>query len=221
VKVKILGVCGSLIKGGNTEVYLREALNAAEALDGVETEMITLAGREIRDCLGCAWCVAKQEEGKFCAQSDDMVEIYHKLLAADGLLLATPVYVGRLSGLLACFIDRMRALTGGNFYRGRLRNKPGGALAVSQFRNAGMETTLFSIIYAFMAYEMIPVAPRFGLGCHWGACGLSSETGTGRRDAEDKLMVLRDEQGMEMARSLARRVVRLAELLNAGARAMA
>ena len=96
--IKVLGVCGSPIKGGNTELFLNEALKAAEASGEVQTELITLAGREIKDCRHCNWCVNKQIEGKFCAQNDDMAEIFPKILAADGLMLASPVYVGRLSG---------------------------------------------------------------------------------------------------------------------------
>ena len=101
MEIKVLGVCGSPIQGGNTETFLEEVSKAAEGTGDVKTELISLAGREIRDCRHCNWCLTKQVEGKFCSQNDDMAEIYAKVLQADGLLLASPVYIGRLSGYLA------------------------------------------------------------------------------------------------------------------------
>ena len=49
MEIKILGICGSPIKGGNTEVFLNEALKAAENTGNVQTELISLAGKEIKD----------------------------------------------------------------------------------------------------------------------------------------------------------------------------
>jgi len=215
--IKLLGVCGSPIKHGNTEVFLREALKAAEGTGDVQTELISLAGKEIRDCRHCNWCLAKQVEGKFCSQNDDMVEIYPKVLQADGLLLASPVYIGRLSGYLACFLDRLRVFAFGNLYQGKLHNKVGGALSVAWLRNAGVETTLISILSAFMGLEMIPVGPRHGLGALGGAGGLSSDHGTGKFDPKDKLGILKDEYGLRGARSLGQRIAEVSKLLKAGA----
>ena len=65
MEIEIVGVCGSPIRGGNTESFLKECLKAAEKSVGVRTELISLAGMEIRDCLHCNWCVAKQTESKF------------------------------------------------------------------------------------------------------------------------------------------------------------
>ena len=213
MEIKILGVCGSPIKGGNTEAFLREALKAAEALGEVQTELVSLAGKEIRDCRHCNWCLRKQTEGKFCAQDDDMQEIYPKILEADGLLLASPVYIGRLSGYLACFLDRLRAFGFGNLYQDKLDRKVGGALAVSWFRNLGVETTLTSILLALIGMGVISVGPRHGLGAQFGAGGLSSEGGTGKFDPKDRLGVLKDEYGLKGAHSLAQRVVEIAKLL--------
>ena len=216
MEIKILGVCGSPVKGGNTEAFLKEALKAADDAGEVQTEFITLAGREIKDCRHCNWCIRKQTEGKFCAQDDDMKEIFPKLLQADGLVIASPVYLGRLSGYLACFLDRLRVFGFGNIYQGKLHNKVGGALAVSWFRNVGIEITLISILVAFTGLEMIPVGPHHGLGALSGAGGVSSEGGIGRFNPEDRLGVLKDEYGLKGARSLGQRVAEVAKLLKAG-----
>jgi multimeric flavodoxin WrbA len=217
MEVKILGICGSPVKGGNTEVFLNEALEAAAGIGGVQTELIPLAGKEIRDCRHCNWCITKQVEDRFCAQKDDMVNIYPKVLQADAMLLASPVYIGRLSGYLACFIDRLRVFAFGNLYRGKLCNKVGGALAVGWIRNAGIETTLTSILPAFMSVEMIPVGPNHGLGAVFGAGGVSTEYGTGKFDPKDKLGVLKDEHGLRGARSLGQRIAEVAKLIKLGA----
>ena len=218
MEVKIIGICGSPINGGNTEVFLKEALKAAEDTGDVKTELITLADKEIRDCRHCNWCLTKQVEGKFCSQNDDMVAIYPKVLEADAILLASPVYIGRLSGYLACFIDRLRVFAFGNLYQGKLHNKVGGALSVGWFRNLGIETTLISILSVFMGLEMIPVGPHHGLGALGGAGGLSSESGTGKFDPKEKLGVLKDEYGLRGARSLGHRVAEITKLLKAGAK---
>ena len=215
--IKILGVCGSPIKGGNTEAFLKEALKAAEAAGEVQTQLMILSGKEIRDCRHCNWCIRKQTEGKFCVQDDDMNELFPEILDADGIILASPVYIGRLSGYLACFLDRLRVFTFGNIYQGKLHNKVGGALAVSWLRNSGIEITLMSILPAFMAFEMILVGPHHGLGALVGAGGLSSEVGTGKFDPKDRLGVLKDEYGLKGARSVGERVAEVTKLLKAGA----
>jgi multimeric flavodoxin WrbA len=74
---------------------------------GAETEMLLLREMDIRMCRGCLTC---DEGGKnrkgICIVIDDMAEIYPILLAADAIVLATPVYFEMLSGLLKNFLDR-------------------------------------------------------------------------------------------------------------------
>jgi len=216
VKTNVLGICGSPIKNGNTEAFLRESLKAAEAISNTKTELITLAGRDIKDCRHCNWCMHKQEDDKFCAQKDDMTDIYPELLKADALLLASPVYSCRISANMACFIDRLRVFAYGNIHRRKLKNKLGAALAVGWGRNFGLETTLLTITTAFLGLEIITVGPPFGLGSPFGATGLSSENGTGKFDPEDKLGVLRDEHGVKGARALGKRVAEVSKIIKAG-----
>jgi len=213
MEIEIVGVCGSPVEGGNTESFLKESLKAAEKSVGVRTELISLAAKEIRDCRQCNWCVAKQTESRFCSQDDDMEEIYPKILQADALLLASPVYFNRLSGYSACFLDRLRVFVHGKVYGGKLRNKVGGALSVGWFRSSGTETTLISILLGFIVLEMIPIALGQGRGA---AGGLASEHGTGKFDSKDKLGVLKDEYGLQGARSLGQRIVEVATLIKAG-----
>jgi len=219
MEIKVLGVSGSPIRGGNTEAFLSEALKTAQGLGSVSVEMISLAGKRIEDCRHCNWCIAKQEEGKFCAIRDDMLEIYPKILEADVLLLATPAYAARLSGYLAVFLDRFRALVLGKHYRGVLAGKVGGALTVAWMRNAGLETTLLSVISSYLMWGMIVVTPGEG-ACQFGAAGLSSDQGTGKFDPKDKLGVLKDDLGLRSAQRLAKRTVEISRMLKAGREAL-
>ncbi|MBM3149732.1 MAG: flavodoxin family protein, partial [Chloroflexi bacterium] len=184
------------------------------------TKLISLAGKDIKDCRHCNWCLRKQEENKFCAQQDDMQEIYQAMVEADAVLFASPAYIGRLSGYMACMIDRLRAFVYGNQYGGKLKNKVGGALAVAWGRNSGLETTLLSLVSAIFILGMIPVIPLASPGSPFGAAGVSSEGGTGRFNREDKLLVLRDEYGLVGARGLGKRLVEVTRLLKVGGGAL-
>ncbi len=212
MKIKMLGVCGSPVKNGNTEAFLVEALKVAGEMEGVSTELVTLARRNISSCLHCNWCLRSQKEGQFCNQKDDMIDIYPLILEADGLVLASPVYFGRLSGYLANFIDRLRVFTEGKYYRHRLEDKVGGALAVSWFRARGEEMTLLTINNAL---------GRLGMLTFPGAAGVASSGGTGKFDPNDKLMVLKDEYGLESAHRLAKRMVEVIRIVKLGKEALA
>ena len=217
MKIRILGVCGSPIKRGNTEIFLAEALKAAREITEVDTKVIYLSGKDIRDCQHCNWCLKGQKEGQFCQQKDDMTEIYPLILEADGLLLASPVYFGRLSGLLANFVDRLRVFVLGNYYRDKLKDKVGGALAVVWFRSGGVETTLLTMHYAFSALGMLPAVEH---GIFLGAAGVSSLSGTGEFDPDDKHLILKDEYGLKSAGRLARRMVEITKIIKLGKEAL-
>lgn len=216
-KIKILGVCGSPIKRGNTEALMKEALKAAGDVDGIDTGLVTLAGRNINDCIHCNWCLKGQKEGQFCGQKDGMTELYPMILAADGLMLASPVYFGRLSGHLAVFIDRLRVFMHGNYYHNKLKDKVGAALAVSWFRGGGAETTVLSINYALWGLGMLTVPSPVSVG----GVAVATLDGTGKFDLDDKNMVLKDEHGLKSARQLGKRVAETAKIIRLGKEALA
>jgi multimeric flavodoxin WrbA len=209
----VLGICGSPVKNSNTEILLREGLKAAED-QGAETQMITIDGTRIEDCRQCNWCMAKQSEGTYCAISDDMEALFPKILRADALLVASPVYLGRLSGHLAHVLDRMRCLHHGKYYAGSLKHKVGAAIAVSWWRNSGIETTLASIHWAFLTYQMVIAVP--GTGFSLGGAGLSSISGTGSFDPKDRHQVLQDGYGLNTTRKTGESLLELARIIGAG-----
>ncbi len=100
-KIKCLGIAGSPRKGGNTEVLLHEAL-AGVAEGGGETEIIRLRLYKYAGCIGCDGCF---KEGK-CMVQDDMQQIYPKILAADRIILAAPVFSMGMNAQAKAMVDR-------------------------------------------------------------------------------------------------------------------
>jgi multimeric flavodoxin WrbA len=211
--VRILGVCGSPVRDGNVEALLERALRSQDGEDGVSYDMVTLAEIEVGDCIHCNWCLRKQEGGRRCAVDDGMTPIYPRVEEADALIFAAPVYFGRLPGHLACFIDRMRPYVHGNISAGMLRNKVGGSVAVAWFRFAGLEMALLTMNQFFYAVNMVIASPDLGLQ---GGTAFSSLGGTGKREGNDRLLVLQDEMGVASAVSTVSRAVELARIIKAG-----
>ncbi len=216
-EVKVLGVCGSPVKGGNAEALLERALRSQDGVEGVGWEIIPLARADVKDCIHCNWCLRKQEGERRCAQDDGMTAIYPRVEAADVLIFASPVYFGRLSGHLAAFIDRLRPYVHGNVSRGMLRNKVGGSIAVAWFRMAGLEMALITMNQFFYAVNMVIASSEMGLQ---GGSAFSSLQGLGLRDGDDRLLVLRDELGMASAAATVSRAVELARIIKAGTSAL-
>lgn len=110
----VVGVVGSPRKGGNTEVLVKEALEAARE-GGAETVLFHLAEMTVSPCQGCLVC---KKEGR-CVQQDDMQKIYEAFEKADGFVLGSPVYFATVSAQFKAMMDRFIALIDENF-RSRL-----------------------------------------------------------------------------------------------------
>ncbi|MCX5695516.1 MAG: flavodoxin family protein [Candidatus Omnitrophica bacterium] len=89
---------------GNTHRMVTEFLKGAEDA-GAQTENIFLAQKKIHYCLGCFSCWIKTP-GK-CAIKDDMQDLLEKYMKSDIVVLASPVYVGSVTGIMKNFIDRI------------------------------------------------------------------------------------------------------------------
>ena len=211
--MKIVAINGSLISDGNVATLVDHALDEYASDPRFEVTRFDLADLEVGPCRQCNWCFKKQEQGRYCNQDDAMQGIYPALLEASGIIIASPVHFGRLSGTTADFIDRLRVFVHGNVTRSALRNKVGGALAVAWFRNAGIEMTLMTINTAFHVLGMVVATPDLGV---YGGAAFSSLDGKGRTIRGDRHLVAIDPIGMASARSLAFRVGELASLIEAG-----
>ncbi|WP_294179078.1 flavodoxin family protein [Coprobacter sp.] len=99
---KILILSSSPRRGGNSDILCDEFLRGATEV-GNEAEKIFLRDKNINYCTGCSVC---SMYGKPCPQKDDMSEIIEKMLAADVIVMATPVYFYTMSAQMKTLIDR-------------------------------------------------------------------------------------------------------------------
>ncbi len=98
---KVLIISSSPRQGGNSDLLCNQfAIGAQEA--GNEVEKIFIKDRKINYCTGCGSCF----NGKSCPQKDDMAEVLEKMIAADTIVMATPVYFYTMSGQMKTLIDR-------------------------------------------------------------------------------------------------------------------
>ncbi len=180
----ILGICGSPHREGNTAYALRYALRIVEEL-GVTTRYISLRDLDIEFCDGCFAC-----RSGCCVYDDDMAQVYDALRACDGLILASPVYMGMVTGQMKVFFDRTVLFrTGGRF---ELSGKVGAGIACGGFRNGGQELTLQNMQTFFLQQDMYAIADGPGYS-HSGAAIVGSAV-------EDTL-------GLKTVENLARRMV--------------
>lgn len=91
-------------RGSNTQIMAEAFLQGAQAA-GAETLNIFLAEKEIRYCRGCFSCWLKTPGS--CIIDDDMKSILTEAEGADVLVLASPLYIDTISGMLKVFMDRL------------------------------------------------------------------------------------------------------------------
>ena len=99
---RVLILSGSPRKGGNSDLLCDEFLRGATDA-GNEAEKIRVAEKKIGFCSGCYYCV---KSGGVCAKKDDMAELLQKIIDADVLVLASPVYFYSIDAQLKAVIDR-------------------------------------------------------------------------------------------------------------------
>jgi multimeric flavodoxin WrbA len=183
--LKVLGIVCSPRKAGNTEILVREALAGAKE-SGAEVELLRISDMNIAACDGCETCHQSGE----CRIKDDMQKVYEKILAADGIILGSPVYFWSVSGQAKTFMDRTYAL---RYPYHKLKNKVGGAIAAAGSR--GTVNALSTINNFFLGQDMLAT----GLGI----------SGYGTKKGEVK----RDDRAMQGARSLGKQVVQLIKVI--------
>lgn len=105
--MKVLAIAGSPRKAGNSDILLDQAILGAQER-GAEIEKVYVNKLRIQGCQACDAC--HREDKGSCIIQDDMQRYYPKLLAADVICIATPIYWWGPSAQLKLFIDRWYAL---------------------------------------------------------------------------------------------------------------
>jgi len=226
--ITVLGISGSPRKKSSTTNMVKKGLKGAESL-GAKVEFISLAGKKIEPCKACKFCFQNEIQGA-CAIRDDAPGIIERMLAADGIIVGSPVYIGGMSGNLKCLIDRTfpvniladqkahkKMVKSGKKYNRksanplklnmRLRNKVGGAIAVGGNLSGGQEHTIIGIHAFFLINDMVVVSDggirTSGIHPHFGGVGTAPYTGG----------ISEDTYAMNTSFSLGMRVAELALML--------
>jgi multimeric flavodoxin WrbA len=102
--MKVVAFNGSARKQGNTAILIKHLFTEFEK-EGIETELIELAGEKIQGCIACYKCFENKDG--HCAVKDDIVnECIDKMVEADGIILGSPTYFADISAGMKALIER-------------------------------------------------------------------------------------------------------------------
>lgn len=143
--MKVLLLNGSPRAGGNTALALKE-MEAIFAQEGIETEIVHVGKQDIRGCIACLKCA---QTGK-CVFDDIVNQIAPKLEAADGLVVASPVYYASANPTLVALLDRL-------FYSTKFDKTMKVGASVVCARRGGCSAT-FDELNKFFTISGMPIA---------------------------------------------------------------
>ena len=186
--MKVLMLNGSPRANGNTAIALQQMQQEFQAA-GIEAEIVQVGNQNLRGCTACNAC---KKSGK-CVYDDIVNELSPKFAAADGLVLASPVYYASANGTLISCLDRLFHST--SFEK---RFKVGASIAVA--RRGGCSATFDQLNKYFTIYEM-PIAS----GLYWNSVH-GAAPGEAQQDAE----------GLKVMRSLAKNMTFLMKSIALG-----
>jgi len=190
--MRVVAFNGSARKDGNTAILVRQVFSELEK-EGIETELVQLAGQTIHGCTACGLCY--KNKNRRCAVEDDIVnECIEKMVAADGIILASPTYFADLTAETKALIDRSGYVARGN--DDMLKRKVGAAVVA--VRRAGSVHAFDSINHFFLISQMIIPG-----SIYW-------NMGIGRAKGE----VEQDEEGLRTMRILGQNMAWLLKKIN-------
>ncbi|MBR0113241.1 MAG: flavodoxin family protein [Clostridia bacterium] len=186
--MKVLMINGSPRKGGNTSLALDEMAKVFES-EGVEYETVQVGALAIKGCLSCGYCA---KNGK-CVTDDIVNELSAKFEQADGLVIASPVYYASANGTLISCLDRL-------FFSSHfdMTMKVGASIACA--RRGGCSATFDELNKYFTISGMPVVSSRYWNSIH----------------GRDKGEALKDEEGLQTMRVLAKNMVFLMKSIALG-----
>jgi multimeric flavodoxin WrbA len=178
--MKVIAFNGSARKDGNTAILIKAAFEEL-GKEGIMTELVQLAGKQIHGCTACRECYTNKN--KRCAVTGDIVnECIEKMIEADGIIFGTPVYFADLTTEIKALIDRSGFVAKAN---GNMFKRKAGA-AVVAVRRAGAIHAFDSINHFFFISEMIVPGSSY-----WNI-GMGREAGD----------VIKDDEGIQTMRVL-------------------
>lgn len=157
--MRVVAFNGSPRKGGNTSMLLKAVLSEMDSA-GIKTELVEMAGRDVRPCTGCGKC-RKKKTGNCPAIKDDVTGYIERMRKADGIILGSPVYFADVSPQIKALIDRAGYVSRGNDH---MFARKVGASVVAQ-RRAGAIHALDTMNHFFLITQMVvPGSSYWNLG---------------------------------------------------------
>jgi multimeric flavodoxin WrbA len=168
----VIAFNGSGRKDGNTALLLNTVLNELSK-QGIETELIQLAGRALQGCLACYKCFENKDQ-KCAVTADNLNEYLAKMINADGIVLGSPVYFTDVTAGIKALIERCGMVSIAN--GGLLKRKVGAAVVA--VRRAGAVRTFDTLNHLFLHGQMIVAGSSY-----WNV-GIGREPGQVKEDGE-------------------------------------
>ncbi len=157
--MKVVAFNGSPRKNGNTAILIRYAFRELTN-EGIDTELVQLAGKRVRGCTACMKCFENRD--RRCVIENDVANsCIEKMIAADGIILGSPVYFTDVTAEMKALIDRAGFVSMAN---GGLFRRKVGAAAIA-LRRAGAMHTADTLLHFMLAGDMILTGfPGIGVG---------------------------------------------------------
>ena len=170
--MKVIAFNGSARRDGNTSILIQQVF-AALKKEGFETEEISLSGEQIRGCTACYQCFANKDSR--CVIDNDCINVsIAKMVAADGIILASPTYFADMTTNMKALIERCGMVSRAN---GDLFRRKAGA-AIVAVRRGGAINVFDAINHFFLIGQMIVPGSSY-----WNI-GIGREIGDVRQDEE-------------------------------------
>lgn len=147
--IKVVAFNGSPRKNGNTSILIHTVFDVLNA-QGIETEFIQIGNKTVHGCTACGKC-REIADCKCHIKNDLLNQCIEKMVAADGIILASPVYFADITSELKALIDVAGYVTRGS---GHLLARKVGAGIVA-VRRAGELHALNSMNNFFLINQMI------------------------------------------------------------------
>ena len=170
--MKVVAINGSARKDGNTAILIRHVFRELES-EGIETELVQLAGHAIRGCIACYKCFERKDG--HCAVTGDIInDCIDRMHEADGIIIGSPTYFADVTAETKALIDRCGMVGRANYecYRRKV-----GAAVVAERRAGGMHV-FDTINHFFTISQMIIVGSSY-----WNI-GMGRESGAVEGDTE-------------------------------------
>jgi len=174
-RMKVVAFNGSARRDGNTAMLIRQVFEPLTR-QGIETELVQLARKDIRGCIVCYKCFTNQDS-RCSVKNDSVNECIAKMQEADGIILASPTYFSDVTSEMKALIDRAGMVAKAN--SDMFRRKVGAAVVA--VRRGGAIHTFDTLNHFFLISQM--VVP----GSNYWNVGLGMEPGEVEKDQEGML----------------------------------